>query len=81
MRRKDGRGKRSTELALASQVRFGCGGLHVPQKQEIRGKLVKIDIKHDEHSEQARDPHRWTAGHALVRGSEFTTKAATLQGK
>jgi hypothetical protein len=59
----------------------GCGGLHVSQKQEIRAKLFKKGTKHDENSEKARAPHRWTAGHALVWGSAFTTKAATIQGK
>jgi hypothetical protein len=33
-----------------------------------------------EHSEQARAPHTRTEGRARVWGSEFTTKAATLQG-
>ena len=34
----------------------------------------------NEHSEQARAPHKRTKGRASVWGSEFTSKDATKQG-
>jgi hypothetical protein len=73
MRLTDGHGESSDSVKIAD-VNFWA----LFRYQEARGKCYRELYKH---SEQARTPHTRTEGRATVWGFEFTTKAATLQGR